>query len=199
MKIFGKKFDDKKINKVLWHAVIIGFAVWFIYRFVMVALESRMTVFNPARDMSVNGIPVSSVVVARQDGVIKMPLVIKDNKAFVSGQRKAKLAPGQKLDTGEIVSVSKNLDYDSGMYIVKTRNAADGINYVHINENGYFIPAYAVQNGVLMVLQGGAAQEKKIESCGQDADFVCISSGVSDGDEVILTKVDAGQKVKVQK
>ena len=199
MKIFGKKFNDKKVNKTLWCAVIVGFAIWFVYRFIMVALESRMTVFNPVRDMQANGTLVSSVVAHRRDGVIKMPIVVKDNMAYVSGPRKAKLAPGQKLDTGEIVSVSKRLDYDSGMYVIKTRGVVDGIKYVQIQENGYFIPAYAVHDGTLIVSQENIAVEKKIESCGQDADFICISSGVSDGDTVILTKVDAGQKIRIQK
>ncbi|MBO4672385.1 MAG: hypothetical protein J5608_01900 [Alphaproteobacteria bacterium] len=199
MKIFGKKFDDKKINKTLWYVVIIGFAFWFVYRFIMVAVESRMTVFNPVRDMQKNGIVVSSVVAHRRDGVIKMPIVIKDNKAYVSGPRKAKLNPGQKMDGGEIVFVSKNLDFDSGMYVVRTRSVADGINYVQIPESGFFVPTYAVRDGKVMIAENSIATERQIESCGQDADIVCISSGLVDGDIVILTKVDNGQKIKIQK
>jgi len=199
MKLFGKKFNDKKIKRILWIAVFIGFAGWFVYRFVMVAIESRMTVFNPVRDMQVNGTVVSSTVVQRRDGFIKLPIVVENNRAYVSGAKKEKLAPGQKLDSGEIISVSKNLDFDSGMYIVKTRNVPDGINYVHITQNGYFVPAYASHDSVVMVARNGVAEARNIESCGQDVDFVCISAGLSDGDIVILSKVDAGQKVKIQK
>lgn len=199
MKIFGKKFDDKRMNKTLWYLVIISFAFWFVYRFIMVAVESRMTVFNPVRDAAANGVVVATVAPEKSQGFIKLPIVVKNNKAYVSGLRKQKLSVGQKMDSGEIVSVSKNLDFDSGMYVVKTRSVVDGINYVQIPETGYFIPAYAVHDGKIMVVDNGIATAREIESCGQDTDIACIKSGLSDGDIVILTKVDAGQKVKIQK
>lgn len=199
MKIFGKKFNDKKLNKFLLYAVFGIVAVWFVYRFIMVAAESRMTVFNPARAAAENGVPVSTIVAARRDGFIKVPIVVRDNKALVSNARYSMLAAGQKMDAGEIVSVSRNLDFDTGMHIVKTRGAVDGINFVQIKQNGYFIPAYAMRDGVLMVVDDTVAEKREIETCGQDADFVCVASGISDGDIVILSKVAAGQKVKIQK
>lgn len=196
MRIFGKKFNDKKVRKYVWLGASVVFAFWFVFRFVMVGIESHKNVFNPVREMAANGVPVKTMVATRKDFVIKLPIVIQNNVAYVSGARRAKLKVGQNLDKGEIVSVAKNLDFDTGMYTIKTRGAENGINFVSIPENGFFVPAYAVQNGHLFVVVDGVAARRAITTCGQDSDFVCVQDGIQNGDIIILSKVEIGQKVQ---
>ena len=196
MKIFNRKFDDKRLKKNIYTAVLVVLVGWFIYRFVMVAIESRMVVFNPVRDANQNGTLVETIVTDKKDGVINFPIAIQNNRAYVSNRARAKLRAGQKISGGgTIVYVSNSLDYNSGMYVVKTRGANDGVNNVQIPCNGYFIPVYAVRDGVVMVEKSGVAQSVAVNVADQDSKFACISGGLGDGDVVILSKVSDNQKV----
>lgn len=196
MKILGREFNDKKLKKNVYTAVFVVLVGWFIYRFVMVAIESRMVVFNPVRDANKNGTLVETIVADKKDGVINFPIAVKNNRAYVSGHTRAKLRAGQKIaGGGTIVYVGDSLDYDSGMYVVKTSGANDGVNNVEIPCNGYFIPIYAVRDGAVMVEKSGAAEPVVVNVVAQDSDFACISGGLYDGDVVILSKVSTNQKV----
>ena len=196
MKILNREFDDKKFKKNVYTAVLVVLVGWFIYRFIMVAMESRMVVFNPIRDANKNGVLVETIVVDRKDGVINFPIAVKNNRAYVSNRARSKLRIGQKIAGGGTVAyVSNSLDYDSGMYVVKTNGAKDGVNNVQIPCNGYFIPVYAVRDGVVMVEKSGVAQSVAVNVADQDSEFACISDGISDNDVVILSKVSDNQKV----
>lgn len=201
MRIFGRKFDDKKVKKNLYTAVLVALIIWFVYRFVMVAIESRMTVFNPVRDANKNGTPVETITVKKQDGVVNMPIAIKNNRAYVSGRVRAKLRAGQKIaDGGAVAGVSNSIDYDSGMYVVQTRGANDGVQNVQIPCSGYFVPVYAVRGAAVMIAKDGThAHSQNVAVTAQDSDMACISAGVQDGDVVILSKVSNNQKVNIQK
>ena len=196
MKFFGRNFDDKKLNKNLYTAVLVLLIGWFVYRFVMVAIESRMVVFNPVRDANKNGTLVETIVADKKDGIINFPIAIQNNRAYVSNRARAKLRAGQKISGGgTIVSVSNSLDYDSGMYVVKTQGAQDGVNNVQIPCSGYFIPVYAVREGFVMIEKSGIAESVRVNVVDQDADFACILGGIGDSDVVILSKVSNNQKV----
>ncbi len=196
MKIFGKKINDKKMKKTVYTAVLAILALWFVYRFVMVAIESRMVVFNPVRDMAQNGIVVDTITVQQKTGVIKTPLSVEDNRAYVSDVHRRILKVGQKIGDGTIVAVANQLDFDTGMYVVKTKNVSDGVAYAESECNGYFIPAYAVRDGKVMRAESGVSTVVSVDVVASDSDYSCVSKGVNDGDEIILSKVDAGQKVK---
>lgn len=196
MRIFGRKFDDKKVKKNVYTAVFAALIAWFIYRFVMVAIESRMVVFNPVRDANKNGTIVETIVANKKSGTIDFPIAIKNNRAYVSGRARAKLRAGQNISGGgTIVSVSGTLDLDSGMYVVQTRGARDGVNNVQIPCNGYFVPVYAVRDGVVMIEKSGVAVSQNVNVAAQDSSVACISGGINDGDIVILSKVSNNQKV----
>lgn len=200
MRIFGRKFDDKKVKKNVYTAVLVALIIWFVYRFVMVAIESRMTVFNPVRDADQNGTPIETVTVKKQDGAVNMPIAIKNNRAYVSGRVRAKLRAGQKIaGGGTIANVSNSIDFDSGMYVVQTRGANDGVQNVQIPCSGYFVPVYAVRGESVMVADGTHARARGVVVAAQDSDMACISSGVKDDDIVILSKVSNNQKVNIQK
>ena len=80
MRIFGRKFDDKKVKKNVYTAVLVALIIWFVYRFIMVAIESRMTVFNPVRDAGQNGTPIET-----GRGVCA-PNCARDKKSRAGGQ-----------------------------------------------------------------------------------------------------------------
>lgn len=197
--MFGKDFDEKRVKKIVYTVVFGALVFWFVFRFVMVALESKMDVFNPERDRNANGILVETVTVEKKLGYINVPIAVNNNRAFVSGIKKSRLHAGQKIGDGKIVSVSDGLDLDSGMYVVKTTGASDGVNNVAVPFDCYFVPVYAVQNGRVMVADNSVAAVREVDVIAQDSENACIQGGLSDGDIVILSRVDAGQKLRVQK
>lgn len=198
MNVFGKKFDDKKVKKIIYTAVLAVLVIWFVFRFVMVALESRMDVFNPMRDESRNGTLVEYVTVKKQSGTIGIPISVQNNRAYVSGARRAKLRVGQKIGDGAITYVSSSLDLDSGMYVVKTRGVSDGINNAEIDLNCYFVPAYAVHDSLVFVADSGIARAQKVIVSATDSDMACISDGIKDADKVIISHVTDGQKINIK-
>ena len=200
MRILNKNFDDKKIKKIAYTAVFVALIVWFVFRFIMVAIESKMVVFNPVRDSNKNGTLVDSIVAEKQNASVNFPITIKKNLAYVSGTARAKLRSGQKIsDGGAVVSVSSNLDLDSGMYIVRTSGVSDGVKNILVPCNGYFIPVYAIHNGAVFVSDSGVAREKSINVIIQDSDMACVSGDINDGYIVILSRFSDGQKISVQK
>ena len=198
MKIFGKNYDDKKVKKIVYTAIYVAIALWFVYRFVMVAVESRMDVFNPIRVAQSDGVLVETMVAKRQDDFIKIPIDIKNNRAYVSGDSYNNLKAGQKVESGEIVSVSSSIDLDTGMHVVRTRGTDDGVRYVSIKKNGYFVPLYAVRNGSVMVKDGETAVARNITIVAKDSEYACVVGDLQDGDVIILSKVTAGQKINVK-
>lgn len=198
MEKIKKYFETPKVKKYLRIAIIAAVAFWFLFRFVMVALESRMTVFNPIREIKSSGVIVETLVAQKSEDVINIPIDIKNNRAYVSWGYQNKLRAGQKVGAGEIVSVSSNLDLDTGMYVVRTRGVVDGLHNVQIKLKGYFLPAYAVRDNTVLVFDSGSATVRDIKVAGQDLENVCVSNGLADGDVVILSKVSAGQKVRVK-
>lgn len=200
MRIFNRNFNDKKIKKIAYTAVFMALVGWFVFRFIMVAIESRMVVFNPVRDSERNGTLVDGIIAEKQNSTINFPITVKNNRAYVSGAARAKLHPGQKISGGGVVvNVSNSLDFDSGMYIVRTNGVSDGVKNILIPCNGYFVPVYAIHNGAVFVSDSYVAREKSINVIIQDSDTACVSGNINDGDIVILSRVSDGQKISFQK
>ena len=198
MQLFKKEFDDRKVKKIIYTAVFAVLALWFIYRFVMVAIESHRFVYNPARDAEAAGIPVKTMVAKRTDGFINIPVDIKKGRAYLSPARLARVRVGQTIGDGRVTYVSGSLDFDTGMYIIKTSGVKDGVHNILSKMNCFFVPAYAVRSGTIMVVKEGVASVRTVEVLSQDQENACIGSGLSDGDKVILSVVSDGQKLKVQ-
>ncbi len=198
MKIFGRDFDEKKVKKIVYTAGSAVLALWFVYRFVMFGLEKNMNVFNPAREVNASGILVEVTTAYNNGAIIKVPIAIKNNRGYVSNSNHGQIKPGQKVGNGEIVSVSGAIDLDSGMHVVRTRGAADGLNMIEIKTNGYCVPTYAVRDDKVYVVESGVAVARQVVVSGFDSEVTCISDGITDGDKVILSRVSSGQKVKIQ-
>ena len=194
-----KNLDTHRVTHIALRVVFVAFAMLVVYRFVMFGLMQRRDVFNMARDANANGVPVNVIKMQQTDGVIYEPLFINNNRGYVSSMRVARFAPGQKIsDGGEIVSVSTSIDLDSGMHIVRTRGATNGAHTVEIKEKGFYVPTYAVQNGVVFVVRNGVAHGVSVSIVRGDAKNTLIK-GVSNDDIVITSHIGEGALIKIVK
>ena len=186
----------KRFTTILLFVALIG---WVVFRFAVVAEENSRHVFNASRVAIEHGTPVHAITVERKEGVLREPVSVKNNRALVSGARASKLRPGQKIGDGKIVSVSSNIDWDSGMHVVRTSGVSDGLQYAQYSATGYFVPVYAVLDNTVMVVDNGVASARTVTVSQQDSENAYITNGLRDGDIVILSHVDQGQRVQVVK
>ncbi len=199
MEKIQRTLATKMFKKIMYISLIAILVGWVIFRFAAVASENARYVFNASRVAADSGAPVMALEMTKTSGVLYEPLAVKNNRAYVSGDRVARLKAGQKIGNGKIVSVSSGLDYDTGMFVVRTSGVSDGLQFAEYQAMGYFIPLYAISNNTVMVEKNGVAQARQIEIARQDSENAFIASGISDGDIVILSAVDAGTKVQIKK
>ncbi len=198
MKGLIARFQSKR-NRHIAYGLLAGvLALWVIYRFIAIGYEKHMVIFNAARSAAEIGAPVETITAVRRDGVLREPILIQDNRGYVSAARVGKFAAGQKVGDGTITSVASRIDLDTGMYIVRTRGADNGTQFAEYAATGFYIPVYAVTNNTVMVARDGVAHAASVTVSRQDADNALITSGLNDGDIVILSSVDAGTRVKIQ-
>lgn len=186
-----------KAKKIMLRVAAGLIVFWVAFRIVMLILTGRQAVFNVARFTAENGVPVNVVVMAKTDGVISTPVAVRSNTAHVASSVAHLLRAGMKIGEGEIVSVSSGLDLDSGMHLVRTRGVSDGLHFAQYRAKGYFIPAYAVVNDAVMVVESGHAATRMVKVARADSENALISDGLKDGDVVIVSHIDAGAPVQV--
>ena len=197
MEKITEKIKTKKIKNLIYGICAVVLMGWVVFRFAAIGAENARAVFNTSRNAADVGAPVYAVTVERETGTLREPIAVKDNRALVSGARVDKLARGQKIGDGEIVSVANNIDLNTGMYIVRTRNVADGLQYAIFQTDGYFIPLSAISNGTVMLNVDGVATPRAVTVLRQDDQNAQVD-GLNDGDVVILSSVNAGDKVQVK-
>jgi hypothetical protein len=190
---------SKKFKHAFFIAFIAIMAGWVIFRFAAVASENARFVFNASRSAADVGLPIESVTVQVKSGTLYEPLSVKNNRAYVSAERASKLRVGQKIEQGKITYVSKSIDLNTGMYLVRTSGVSDGLHFAEFTADGIFVPLYAVSNNTVFVVNDGAATIREIKIARQDSENAYIASGLKSGDIVILSKVNAGDKVKLSK
>ena len=198
MEKIQKTMATKKFKKIAYISLIAILVGWVIFRFAAVASENSRYVFNAARVAADTGAPVMAIEMADTDGVLYEPLAVKNNRAYVSAERARKLRAGQKVGGGKIVSVSSNIDYDTGMYVVRTIGVSDGLQMAEFSAHGLFVPLYAISNNSVFVIENGVAVARDINISRQDSENAYIASGLRDGDIVILSSVRAGDKVQMK-
>lgn len=199
MEKIAENLKTKKMKQffaILTIAILIG---WVVFRFAAVTSENSRHVFNAARVAIDQGMPIEAITVSRTDGVLREPISVKNNRALVSGARVVKLRAGQKIGNGTITSVSHKIDYDTGMHVVRTSGVADGLQFAEISGNGFYLPVSAIENNTVMVVEDGIATVRNVVINAQDANMAQITSGLNDGERVILSRVQDGTKVKVIK
>ena len=192
-----QKIKKTKLKHILYVALVVLMAGWVVFRFAAVASENARYVFNAARVAADSGAPIQTLDVATQSSTLYLPLSVQNNRAYVSGDVAANLKAGQRIGNGQIVSVSRKLDLDTGRFVVRTSGVSDGLQFAQFTTTGHFIPLYAINNGTVMVAQDGVAVSRDITVARQDAENAYVSSGLNDGDVVILSSVSAGTKVRV--
>ena len=192
-----QKIKKTKLKHILYVALVVLMAGWVVFRFAAVASENARYVFNAARVAADSGAPIQTLDVATQSGTLYLPLSVQNNRAYVSGDVAANLKAGQRIGNGQIVSVSRKLDLDTGRFVVRTSGVSDGLQFAQFTTTGHFIPLYAINNGTVMVAQDGIAVSRDITVARQDAENAYVTSGLNDGDVIILSSVSAGTKVRV--
>lgn len=197
MEKIAENLKSKKMKQFFTILLIAVLAGRVVFRFAAVASENSRHVFNAARVAADQGAPVEVITITRTDGILREPISVKNNRALVSGARVGKLHAGQKIGEGKITSVSRKIDYDTGMHIVRTSGVSDGLQFAEVPGHGFFIPVSAIENGTVMVVDNGVADIRTVTVSDQDATMAYITDGLNDGDKVILSNVKAGEKVKV--
>jgi len=190
------KLKTRKSKNIIYIILIACVVSAFGYRFYTVSQENNFDVFNIIRNHNENGVPVDVLNMKKTDGVLLEPLTVKNNRAYVSGARVSNFRGGQKVDDCEIVSVSKNIDLDTGMHIVKTKKCVDGLHYVENKKIGFYVPVSALHGNAVYVVNNGVAQIREIEIENRDAQNALVKSGINSGDIVILSDIKDNQKVK---
>lgn len=194
-----KKLKTRKSKNIIYLILAIVTLTAFSYRFYKVASENNTDVFNIVRNDLKNGTPVDAVEMNKIDGVLYEPITIKNNRGYVSGVRVILFKSGQDLGDCKIASVSRDIDLDSGMYVIKTAKCSDGLKYAHIKKNGFYVPTSAVHGNSVYVADNGFARARDIKIAGRDIQNVLIENGIDAGDVVILSDVKDGQKIRVIK
>lgn len=193
-----EQLKQPRARKIMSIGLIAVLVLWVVFRFTMIGIENARSVYNAARVAQTDGVPVVVQQIERTSGVLREPIAVKSNRAYVASGRAHKFGAGQHVAGGVIVSVSPDIDLDSGMHVVRTRGVADGLQYAEFRATGHFVPVYAVNNGVVMVADGDIARARDVVVARQDADNALVSSGLNDGDIVILTRVSDGEKIQVK-
>ena len=194
-----KTLKSKRIKHLFFLVLIAVMVFWVAFRFAAVASENARYVFNASRVAADTGTPIEAIVVTEKSGILYEPLAVKNNRAYVSGDRASKLRAGWKIGNGTIKSVSSDIDLDSGMFVVRTNGVADGLHFAEFSAHGFFVPLYAITDGAVLVNENGVATVRNVTVARQDSETAYITDGLHNGDIVILSKVNAGDKVKYNK
>lgn len=195
IKIAAHRPRNKKIFYVL---CVVALVLWVMFRFAVIGAENRLVVFNPARAAVTDGVPVAVLNMTPRDDILRTAIMVKNNRAFVSAARAHMLRAGQKIGDGTIASVAQNIDIDTGMYAVRTRGVADGLQLAEIPSNGFFVPVYALNNGAVFIVRDGVAVHTPVKIAAQDSDNALVSAGIKNGDIVILSRVNDGDKIQIK-
>ena len=192
-----KNLNTPKNKKIIYRTLVVLAVLIVGYRFYSVERENSFKVFNIIRNNMENGTPVEILKMEKTNGVLLEPLTIKNNRAYVSGSRISVFKPGQKIGNCKIVSVSHNIDLDTGMHVIKTSGCQNGLQYVEKEKNGFYVPVSAIHGNAVYVENNGVAQIRVTVIEDRDAQNALIKSGIQDGDVVILSNVTENEKIKI--
>jgi hypothetical protein len=136
--------------------------------------EARRSVNNVVRIQREKGIPREYAVAKKTTDFLEIPLFVQNGRALVGASQVGKFAAGQKIKGSRhvITSVSKNIDLDTGMFVIRVSGNITGNFLVLSRYTGYFLPADAV-------LPPGA------KIIARDAGRI-VAVGLRDGDEVVV-------------
>ena len=197
MKKIEQIIHSKKLKHGFFVVSIVAMTAWATFRFATIASENAREVFNIARVYNTNGTTVETMIAESKTGTLYEPLSVKNNRAYVSKSRAKTLKVGQRVGSGTIKSVSRGVDLNTGMYIVRTTDVEDGLQFAEFTADGIFVPLYAIKNNQVFVAENGVAVQRNLVITHQDAENALISDGLNNGDIVILSSINAGEKVQL--
>ena len=173
-----------------------GIVAWIaVVRIVEIRRENARVVFNPIRDQMERGVPVEVLEVVAGQGTLREPVAVRCGRIFVTEQRVRKFRVGQNISGGgRITSVSRSVDLGTGLFLIRA-SGRDGDHFVMIEYRGVFVPLSAISGLYIMVADAGVAVPRRIEIVAEDASQAVIR-GIPDGELIILTRVDAGTKIR---
>lgn len=193
------KMKTRKAKNITYLVCFTLFFVTFAYRFYVVETERNANVFNIIRNNASNGTPVNVIEVSGQDGILHEPVNIKNNRAYVAGNRVGMFKVGQNVGDCKISYVSNNIDLDTGMYVIKTSKCTDGLRFIENKKHGFYVPVSAISGNYVYVVNGDVARKQEVVISGRDLQNAVIQSGLNNGDMVILSNVKDNQKIRVVK
>lgn len=193
-----KKLKTRKSKNIIYTIVILLLVFVFGYRFYSVAMENNFEVFNIIRYNAENGTPVYVSRMEKIDGILYEPLTVKNNRSYVSSSRLPMFFAGQKVGDCKIVSVSKRIDLDTGMHVIKTSKCENGLLFAENKKHGFYIPVSALHGNRVYVVKDGVAVSKEIEIENRDIENVLVKSGIDAGDILILSNVKENEKIKIK-
>ncbi len=194
-----KKLKTRRSKAIIYTVFLVLVACAFANRFYAVTQENNFEVFNIIRHNNQNGVPVRVLEMQKTDGVLYEPITIKNNRGYVSGARLNYFKAGQKIGNCKIVSVSRNIDLDTGMHVIKTSGCANGLQYVENKKNGFYVPVSALHGFSVYIVNNGIAEKRDVVIENRDLDNALIKSGINAGDILILSNIQNGEKIKVEK
>jgi hypothetical protein len=199
IELIVKKLKTRKSKNIIYLSVLIAVFGCFAYRFYRVANENNFEVFNIVRNDLKNGTPVDVLIMTKTDGILYEPITIKNNRGYVTGARVNTFKSGQDLGDCKIVSVSNNIDLDTGMYVIKTSSCVNGLKYAKNKKSGFYVPTSAVHGDTVYVVENDVARARNIEISDRDYQNVLVKSGLDENDVVVLSNVKDNQKIKIIK
>ena len=129
---------SKKIKHMFFIALVVIMVGWVIFRFIAFASENARFVYNASRVAAENGLPVEYVTVNIESGTLYEPLSVKNNRAYVSGERASKMRAGQKIENGKI-NTNEVIEFEvSGEQI-------EAIHMMHANTS-FFKTIFSINN-----------------------------------------------------
>jgi hypothetical protein len=85
------------------------------------------------------------------------------------------------------------------MFLVRTSGVSNGLHFAEFTTDGIFVPLYAIADNSVFVVENGVAVVRDVVIARQDSENAYIKSGLNTGDIVILSNVQSGDKVKINK
>lgn len=165
-------------------------AAIIIYRIAALVREANRPVYNIARIQVSQGTPVETLEL-QPGGELKFSLSFRNGRAFVANDIRLKLRKNMKVESeewnAEIINVSNNIDFDTGLYEIRIDKKINGEGYAIEKVDGILIPRLALSGNQVWINEDGIARVKKIRIANHDAEQILVQTGLEAGDQLIVS------------
>jgi len=172
-----RRFVEKH-SKILVRLAVIGviafFAVWTAYRIERLGADQDLRINNIVRLHAETGVPRNTITVHRTTDFLLEPIHVTNGRALVSASRIRRFEVGQGVrgHNARITSVSRRVDIDTGMFIVRFSANINGTVMVMRQYTGFFLPLEAeLPEGVRVIARDARRQ---------------VVTGLREGQEIVV-------------